>query len=175
LTLRHDGVVNELPGRSIIRASLVATAAFAVVMLLGVIAPDTFETLVAVMSLAAFFAGCAVFVVALVAGAERSRTNELGIGGWFFLAGAAPRPVQWRLNGAVAVQSAIALVGASVHPYSRLAFGVLVPLLALAFSGWWGARFGSFPERVVAAPPTRRTPPKSGRGPAPVGKNETHG
>ena len=72
----------------------------------------------------------------------------MGIGGLFFLADAAPRPVQLSLNASLAV-SLLVSVSAAVIGLStpELAFGTLVPTLQLSLSGLWGVRHGLFPER----------------------------
>jgi hypothetical protein len=102
----------------------------------------------ALIALALFGIGCVLFVVALVLGALRSRDAEMGIGGWFFLAGSAPVAVQRHLLGSVAVEVGVAVVTVAVHPFSTLAFGFLVPIYGLAICGIWGARHGDFPPAV---------------------------
>jgi hypothetical protein len=98
-----------------------------------------------------FFAGCAVFALDIALAAARSRDDAMGIGGLFFLAGSAPRPVQVHLLGSLAVQVAVAVLGAALHPFTPLAFGTLVPTSALALAGLWSVRHGLFP----AAGPVR--------------------
>jgi hypothetical protein len=71
----------------------------------------------------------------------------MGIGGLFFLAGSAPRRVQWHLLGSLGVQVVVAVAGAAAHPFTPLAFGTLAPVLALGFCGLWGVRYGRFPDR----------------------------
>jgi hypothetical protein len=108
-----------------------------------------FETVTMVVDLGLFALGMVVFATAFFAGAARSRTHELGIGGWFFLLGdTAPRPVKLPLLGALAAQVVTAFATAGVRYPSTLAFGTLVPLLGLAWCGMWGARYGKFPPRV---------------------------
>ena len=68
--------------------------------------------------------------------------------GLFFLAGCAPRRAQVHLMAALAVQVVVALVAAALHPFTPLAFGTLVPMVGLGFSGLWSVRHGLFPPRV---------------------------
>ena len=51
-----------------------------------------------------------------------------------------------------AVQVVVALVAAAVHPFTPLAFGTLVPMVGLGFSGLWAVRHGLFPARVGVRP-----------------------
>ena len=80
----------------------------------------------------------------VVLAAGRSRTHAMGIGGLFFLAGSAPRPVQVQLNVALGLAVVVATAGAAVRPFTPLAFGVLAPVLQLGCSGLWGVRHGHF-------------------------------
>lgn len=104
----------------------------------------------AVVALGLFAAGTVAMGAALFIAANRSRRDEISIGGLFFLTGSAPKDVQRHLMGALAAQTVIGLTTAALRPYTSSAFGVLVPMLGLGLAGLWGARHGTFPERVVA-------------------------
>jgi hypothetical protein len=135
-------------GTAIIRTSWVGTAAFAITAVLAAIwlrAP--FQQLAFVTAMAMFAAGLAVYVLAYAAGVRRSRTHELGIGGWFFLAGSAPGWAQRHLLGSLLAQVAVAVATAAARPFTSLAYGVLAPVLGLACCGWWGAVHGGFATR----------------------------
>jgi hypothetical protein len=143
-----------LPGAGLIWASWVGTAIFTVSALysatLGYDAHrsppgDQSGTFVALLL---FGIGCVLFVVAIVLGALRSRDAQMGIGGWFFLVGSAPKIVQRHLLGSLAVEVTVAVVTAAARPFSTLAFGILVPTYGLALCGIWGARHGDFPAAV---------------------------
>ncbi len=153
-------------GRSIVVLSWTGTALFGVTAVLAtVVFRSPFQQLAFIMAMTLAGLGCVVFVIALLAGAGRSRTHELGIGGWFFLVGSAPRWAQLHLNGSVAAQVLIGLVTASVRPFTTLAFGLLVPVLGLACTGLWGARHGAFGPRVLPPDPSgpARRPSGDGR------------
>ena len=135
---------DEVPGRAIIVASWVATALFGVVSVPAVIDPERFVALFFGVSVVLFFTGCAVFVLDLVLAAARSRDDAMGIGGLFFLVGSAPRPVQVHLLGSLAAQVVVAVVAAALHPFTPLAFGTLVPTVALSLCGLWAVRHGLF-------------------------------
>lgn len=137
----------EAPGAGIVRASLVVTAAFTVVASLAAAFPGVLARPVAVVDGVLFVAGCVVFVMAFAHAVGRSRTEVLSVAGIWFLAGSAPAAVRRPLLGAVAVQTVVAVVTASIRLYTPVAFGILVPLLGLGLAGLWGARHGRFPER----------------------------
>lgn len=139
-----DGV----PGIGLVRGAIAATVVFAVVTAVAAVA-DTRATRVAaaVVDLSLFAAGCVVFVVALVRGAQRTRRSDMTMAGWWFLGGSAPAPVRRMLLGTVAAQTVVGIAGAAVRPFTSLAFGVLVPTLGIAVCGLWAALHGWFPER----------------------------
>ncbi len=129
------------------RASWAATAVLAAVTLAAAVDPDAFIGVFFGVAVSWFFAGSALFALDVVLAAGRSRESAMGIGGLFFLAGSAPRRVQWLLLGSLAVQVAVSVAGAAVRPFTPLAFGTLAPVLGLALCGLWGVRHGIFPDR----------------------------
>jgi hypothetical protein len=176
-----SGAVEPVAGRGIIRASWIGTVVFAVTATASAIAPNTFIAAGVATAGLLFFAGIGVFFWAYAVAVNRSRTDLIGMGGLFFLAGSAPRPVQWSLLGSLTVEVVVGLATAAVHPFTPLAFGVLAPMYGLALCGLWAARYGTFqarpPEekrgrsrsRSVAEPetgpkPTGRTTPKGSPG-----------
>jgi hypothetical protein len=142
-----------LPGAGIIRASVVGTALFTVLGVLGAIWPDVFGAPFLVVSLAEFLVGTVVFFLAFLRAVDRSRTEAIGVGGLFFAAGTAPRSAQWPLIGSLVVQCVVAIVVGSVRLYSVMAFGILAPMWSLGFVGLWVSAHGTFPERTPE--PTR--------------------
>jgi hypothetical protein len=144
-----DAELAEAAGRGprIIRASWIGTAIFSVCAIATAIAPTTFIAVGVGVSLVLFFVGMAVFAWAYAVAVARSRTDLIGLGGLFFLAGSAPTSVQRSLLGSLGVEIAVALITAAVHPFTPLAFGVLAPMYGLALCGLWGAKHGTFPPR----------------------------
>ena len=139
---------DRLPGRGIIVASWGCTAVFTLAAVPALIDPQDAVAVFFAVSVALFLAGCALFMVDLVLAAARSRDDAMGIGGRFFLAGSAPRPVQRHLLGSLAVQVVVAVLAAALDPFTPLAFGTLVPTVGLAFCGLWAVRHGLFPARA---------------------------
>ena len=141
------------PERSgIIRLSIIGTAVFVLVGLQATLLPDRAEVFVAV-SLLEFVLGCGAFAWAFLSAVDRSRTENIGIGGLFFASGSAPGRVRLLLVGSLVVQTVAAIVFASVRLYTPLAFGVLAPMWSLGLTGLWVARHGTFPSRTPE--PTR--------------------
>jgi hypothetical protein len=139
-------------GAGIVRAAWAGTAVFAVTAVAAVVAEGA-ELAAAAVSLALFAAGIGVFFWAYAIAVNRSRTDAIGIGGLFFLAGdTAPATVRRSLLAALAVEVAVGLASAAARPFTSLAFGVLVPLYGLALTGLWGARHGRFEHRSAPGP-----------------------
>lgn len=138
-----------MTGARIVRASWASTAIFAVASSVAIVADGAPRTAAAVLDVVLFVVGVGVFLWAYAIAVGRSRTDEMGIGGLFFLAGdvaeAGPRR---HLRSSLGVQVTVALVAASLRLYTAVAFGVLVPVLGLALMGLWGARHGRFGQRV---------------------------
>jgi hypothetical protein len=137
-------------GRGIIAASWLGTAVFVIVAIGAAVAPDSLGATAALVDVILFLAGVVVFLWAYGVAVGRSRTDLMGIGGLFFLAGSAPRAVQVRLLVPLGIEVAVGIMTASVRLYSPLAFGILVPMYGLGLAGLWGARHGSFPPRPVS-------------------------
>jgi hypothetical protein len=133
----------------IVRASVYGTAVFTVLAVLAA-ATDAGPVIVVsvVVDLALFAAGCLAFVATLVRAADRSRREVLSLPGIWWLSGSVPAAIRRPLLVALGVEIVVALVTASVRPFTGLAFGVLVPVYGLGLAGLWAARMGTFPPRV---------------------------
>lgn len=140
---------------TIVRASWAGTAAFAVTAIAAVAVTEARIPAVATAA-TLFTAGIGIFFWAYAIAVARSRTDSIGIGGLFFLAGKDTPPPggtahKRQLLASLATQTATALATAGARPFTTLAFGVLVPLYGLALTGLYGARHGRFGPR-----PTRK-------------------
>ena len=143
-----DDDADDDAGAGLVTASLVSTGAFTAAAVVATAFPDEVGVPVAIFDCVLFAVGVIVFVLALLRGLDRSRTERIEIASLFFLTGAtAPRSTQVRLLGAFAVQVVVALVTSSIRVYTEVAFGVLVPMLGLGLAGLWGARHGRFAAR----------------------------
>ncbi|MEA2931981.1 MAG: hypothetical protein QOI56_766 [Actinomycetota bacterium] len=147
-------------GRAIVGASLWGTAAFVLLAVAAAVSPEVLAGPALVLDVVLFGAGCVVFAVAFLGAAGRSRTDAIGIGGLFFLAGeVAPAGIRRRLIGAFAVETVVGLATAGARLYTNLAAGVLVPVYGLALCGLWAARYGRFDPRTPPARPAEPKPP----------------
>ena len=131
---------------TIMQASWGGTAVFVATAALGVAVKDA-RPVAAAVALALFAAGTVVFLIALVRMGQRSREDELSIGGVFLLQGSAPTSVRRHLLGAWTVQIVAAFAAAGIRPFTALAFGVLAPVYGIGLAGLWGAKYGRFDRR----------------------------
>ena len=135
-------------GSGLVRVSWAGTIVFTAATILALIAEGLRVVAVGV-SVILFAAGIASFLWAYGIAVGRSRTDSIGIGGLYFLAGdSAPPIVRRQLLGSLAAQTVVGIVAAAARPYTSLAFGVLVPMFGLGLSGLWGARHGTFGPRA---------------------------
>jgi len=144
---------------AVVRASWIGTVLFATTAVAAVLNRRA-SIPAASVALALFAIGIGVFFWAYAVAVGRSRTDAIGIGGLFFLAGegTAPASVKRALLLSLGVQVTVGLATAIARPFTTLAFGVLAPLYGLALTGLWGARKGTFGPRDSR----RRTPPSEG-------------
>lgn len=136
-------------GQAIIGWSWRGTALFSATAI-GATVFEALRPIAVAVALALFAVGCVVFLVAFATAVERSRTEAIGIGGLYFLAGSAPSTVQRSLLGSVVVEVVVALATAGIRMFTSLAFGTLVPMFGLGLAGLWAARHGRFGSRGMA-------------------------
>jgi len=143
-------ITDQSDGLLIIRVSWASSAIFATSAISAAISPGVLRWPALVVALSMFAIGCVVFLWAFAVAVGRSRTDAIGIGGLFFLAGSAPRRVQFALMGSLLAQVVVAIATASVRIFTTLAFGSLAPMMGLAMAGLWAAKFGTFGPRSQA-------------------------
>jgi hypothetical protein len=142
--VEHDEDPELHEGAGLVQLSFIGTGALLVAGLVGVLSPDRAGMLTAWVSGVLFVVGVVLFLWGYAVGVARSRDEQVTLGGLFFLSGTAPGVVRFRLRLSFAVQVAIAVVAASVRPYTAVAFAVLAPMLGLGAMAMWGARYGTF-------------------------------
>ena len=142
--MEDDGGRAPGDGTGIIRSAWIGTGVFLVAVAVGVALPVARLPLV-FFDLGLFFAGCGLFMWALVVAAARSRQREIGLWNLFLLEGVAPGRVRRAVLGALAVEIVVALGTAWIT--AAMAFGCLVPMWGLGHCGLWGARYGAFGPR----------------------------
>ena len=141
----------------IVTLSWIGTGLLSVTAVLAAVAPDPFAPAAVAVALVLFAVGTVAFMWAYAVAVGRSRTDLIGMGGLFFLAGSAPRSVQRSLVASLVVQVVVAVSTASVWLFASehfarstvnpLAFGLLAPMYGLGLMGLWGAKFGTFSPR----------------------------
>lgn len=142
-------------GRSLVWASWAGTVAFVVAISLAVASADLRPVGVTV-SLVLFGIGCVTFLWAYAIAIDRSRIDAIGIGGLYFLAGSAPASVRRHMMSALAIQTVVSIVAASMRPFTPVAFGILVPMYGLGLAGLWAARHGIFERRTKVVPKKKK-------------------
>ena len=143
-----------MSGARILKANAFGTAAFVITAVGGSFQAGFLRTLAATVALSLFAAGCAAFVWALLQAFQRSRTDNIGMGGLFFLlAPTAPGSVRRPFNALLVVQTLVGLGTAiatlNVQPFTPLAFGVMVPIFGMGLAGLWAAKYGQFGPRIA--------------------------
>jgi hypothetical protein len=167
---RVEPVMPDAPGsRRVMLASWIGTGLLTITAVPATLDPDRFAVAAVVVALGLFAAGTVAFAWAYVVAIGRSRTDLIGMGGLFFLAGSAPRPVQRHLIASFVAQIVVGVATASVWfvaadhfakaTVNPLAFGLMAPMYGLGLMGLWAARFGTFPPRPADPErPARRRP-----------------
>lgn len=134
-------------GRLLIRLSWAGTVVSCVTAIANAWTGSRSDFLLsAVPGLVMFLLGSVAFLAAFLLAVQRSRTEAIGVGGLYFLAGCAPRAVQITMMASVTVQTVVPLAVTIVRPF--VAFSVLAPMWSLGLAGLWGARHGTFPPQV---------------------------
>ncbi len=135
-----------VPMDRLLRAAWAGTAVFAISAAAAVAVEDALIVSVTV-ALVLFALGIVAFGAGFLRAVGRSRTEVVSLGGLFFLSGSAPKAMQRQFLGAIAVQTMVALVTASIRPFTGLAFGILVPVFGLGLLTLWASRHATFPPR----------------------------
>lgn len=141
-----DGAPRDDGGAWIVRASWISTGMLAVGAAVSVLA-ESLQWVVIPIAVALAVVGFVAFAAAYVTAIGRSRTEEIAVAGVYFLIDCAPKAVQRSLLASFAAQVAIAVLAASLRPYTAVAFAILAPLNGIGLAGLWGARHGTFPPR----------------------------
>ena len=150
LLRRHRGDVGQA-GRRLVIANRAGTAVFCTVTALGVAWTDGAGSAAQIVALVLFAAGCAAFGRAYVVAVRRSRHEQLSTLAAFLAMPGAPAALRAEFRITTALQFAAGLTGAALRPFGVLAFGILAGVYGLGLIGLWGASFGVFPPRSLAA------------------------
>lgn len=141
--------VHEPPvGAGLLNLTALGTGALVVTSTAAAALPDTFGVVHAALSCGLFVTGTGGLLWAYWLGVARSRTEDVNLGGLFFLsAPAAPHRERRRFRLALIVEIVVVVAAAAMRPFTVVAFGVLAPMFALGLMGLWGGRHAVFPPR----------------------------
>lgn len=139
----------EEPGAGLVNLTFIGTGAIVVTSAVAAALPDAFGLVHAVVSCVLFAVGTGALLWAYALGVARSRTEQVSVGGLFFLAGeVAPEHVRVAFRRALTVEVVAVVAASSIRPYTVVAFGILAPVFALGLMGMWSGRHGSYPPRT---------------------------
>lgn len=147
----------RMAGALLIRLDLAGSALFGLTAALAVASDGPARIVAVAVALGLFALGAGAYLVGYARAVQRSRMEVISMAGLAFLAGAAPTRVRAVLLGSTIFQVVVALVSASLRPFTTLAFGIMAPLFGLGMQALWSARHGRFPPR--AKPSRRKGPP----------------
>jgi hypothetical protein len=146
------------PGSGLVRANLIGTVVFAIVIAIGIPLRDErpAQILVGAVSMALFAIGAVGCLWAYVSALERSRVDEIGVANLYLLTGAtAPPKVKLLMSVLLGAQVVVAFAGAIIgavgltgSQVNALAFGILVPMFPLAMNSLWAVRHGTYGPRI---------------------------
>jgi hypothetical protein len=135
-------------------------AAFAVLSLLTWAVADTLDILFVVVCSVFFAVGIALFLLGFWNGVQRSRVDDVTLTGLLALGtsyvGARPRNLLW---AAIAIETVVAILFASLRPFTQQAFGLLMPMFGVGLATLWGSRAATFHPRDDPRNPSPRSAP----------------
>jgi hypothetical protein len=136
-------------GSRLLRFDALGTGAFVISAASGVI-NTSWIPFTAIVSGLLFCVGMAAMLWTFGRAVQRSRTEAIGMGGLYFLAGdTAPAYLRRPFMVLLAVQVVGGFAAAASHVYTAMAACVLVPVFGIGMGGLWGSRYGVFPPRVT--------------------------
>lgn len=127
------------------------TALFAGLTALTHVLADSLDLAYAVFSSILFLAGIVLFALGFWNGVQRSRVELVTLSGLLAAnRGNVVRSVRWSVWGAFGAQVVIAVVAASLRPFTQQAFALLAPLFGIGLAALWGSRHARFHLREDA-------------------------
>ena len=151
-------MMDNMAGSLIVKINLAMTGLFVISSVVAAaVFTQPWKSIAVVVSLVCFAVGITVFLWGYWTAVQRSREDEISVAAMYFLIdGAAPASVSKILNSTLAVQVIVAVATAISRSStdgkagSTLAFGILVPMMGLGFSGLWASMYGTFSPRQLA-------------------------
>ena len=143
-----DGIDDVTYDLALVRVEGWVTLGFGVLVALTHVSADSLDVLFALVCAALFLAGIVAFLIGFWNAVQRSRTDDVGLGGLLAInASNVPRPIRNRLWLINLGQVVIAVVAGSLRPFTGQAFALLVPMFGIGIAALWGARHALFHPR----------------------------
>jgi len=121
---------------------------FAAASVITYVLEDRLDLVFAIISAVLFAAGILLLSLGFWNGIQRSRLDDVTLTGLLAIDKThVPAAARNKLWAAIVIQVAVAILFASLRPFTRQAFGLLVPTLGLGIATLWGSRFAAFHER----------------------------
>jgi len=137
----------DSPGQELYRLNVWATAIFVVFAVVATAFAGPVRIAFAVYSCVLFGFGTLTFLAAYGKALERSREQDVSVAMIYGMSGVVAKAVSRRFHLLTLVQTVVALVTATIRPFTAQAFGILAPMLGLGLAGLWAALHGEFGER----------------------------
>jgi len=156
----------------IIRVDEVGTALFVITAVLAAaLFTNPVKVVAVVVCVALFTIGVFTFLLSFWTAVQRSRTDNISVTQLYFLSGeATPRAVKRVMNGALVVQSVVALATAIARNRTDGRTGSTIrAMFGLGLNGLWCARHGTFAPRPG---PESDDPPESDAADVPPSDDE---
>ena len=143
--------LNATPPSADLRLPTLSMRSAGVFLVLSVVAwfaADSLDLVFAVVNSVVFAVGIGLFLLGFWNGVQRSRVDEVTLTGLLALGTSyVPAGARNLLWGAVAIETVVSILFASLRPFTQQAFGLLFPMLGVGFATLWGSRAASFHPR----------------------------
>lgn len=140
---------SEVAGRPLITLSLRSVVAHNVLAVINVVTDGFIDIPFAIVSALMFFAGTAIAALGLWNGIQRSRDEEVTLGGLTAVdTRSVPKAARRSLWFAIVLHTVLTIVFAALRPFTAQAFGLLAPMFALGLAMLWASRHANFSPRT---------------------------
>ncbi len=133
----------------LVRFSVRSSVAFAALSVVTYVVDGGLDVVYAIACTIIFVVGVSLFALGMWNGIQRSRVDNVTLTGLMAIDRShVPQSARNRLWMALLLQVGVAILFASLRPFTQQAFGLLAPVLGLGVASLWGSRFAAFHPRV---------------------------